>query len=230
MRFDPQQFFAHNGVSITALLVSGLSLSLSTCLSAQSLATSRQSVELFRQSNEIMLGRVRLLPQVEVAPDALLLNLVTIDELLADPPQQAITVWNNGRVAISELTVDMSAIDGMVYRVDNVVESFRSIAPARQRLVLREQLIPEGRAHIQIKPCMLTYIENSNIAYTDRDAKYRFIANVVVLATWFGDAAPLPRSGNDSSLITVDYVPRLLAEPDVQSYLKSERCATQVFR
>ena len=129
------------------------------------------------------------------------------------PSKQAITVWNSGRVAISELTVDMNAVDGLVYRVDNVLESFQSIAPARERLVLREQLIPDGRAHIHIKPCVLSYIDNANINYADRDAKYRFVANVVVLATRFGDPATLPRSGNDSSLVTVDYIPRLLAEP-----------------
>lgn len=111
-----------------------------------------------------------------------------------------------------------------------MLESFHRVAPARERLVLREQLIPDGRAHLRIKPCMLSYIESSNIAYSNQDAKYRFIANVVILATRFGETAPLPRSGNDSSLITVDYFPRLLAEPNAQSYLKSERCETQVFR
>src|SRR5437667_5173513 len=124
----------------------------------------------------------------------------------------------------------MIAVDGLVYRVDDLLESFRSIAPARERLVLTEQLIPDGRARVRIKPCMLSYIDRSNIAYRDLDAKYRFVANVVVLATRFGESAPVPRSANDSSLITVDYVPRMLAEQTAQTYLRTERCATQVFR
>jgi hypothetical protein len=228
--FDPRRLLTDNGLSITALLTSVLSLGLSTCLSTQSLATSRQSVDLFRQANEIMLGQVRSLPQVEVSPDVMSINLESVDQLLADSPQQSITVWNSGRVAISELNVDMIAVDGLVYRIDNLLESFHRVAPARERLILREQLVPDGRAHLRIKPCMLSYIESSNIAYSNQDAKYRFIANVVVLATRFGETAPLPRSGNDSSLITVDYFPRLLAEPNAQSYLRSERCGTQVFR
>ena len=146
---------------------------------------------------------------------------------MPDPTQK---LWNNGRVAISELTVDIIAIDGLVHRTDNVLESFRSIAPVTERLVLREQLIPDGRASVRIKPCILSYIERSDLAYSNRDAKYRFIANVVVLATRSGQTVPLPRSGNDSTLLTVDYVPSLLGEPNAQSYLRNERCGAQAFR
>jgi len=230
MSFSPRRLLADNAFSITAVLISAFSLALSTCLSTQSLATSRQSVDLFRQSNEILLGQVRALPQVEVSPEVVSISIESVDQMVVDSPQQSITVWNSGRVAISELTVDMIAVDGLVYRVDDLLESFRSIAPARERLVLTEQLIPDGRARVRIKPCMLSYIDRSNIAYRDLDAKYRFVANVVVLATRFGESAPVPRSGNDSSLITVDYVPRMLAEENVQSYLRTERCGSQVFR
>ena len=230
MSFSPRRLLADNGLSIAALVTSVLSLSLSTCLTSQSLATARQSVDLFRQSNEIMLGQMRALPQVEVSPEVLAISIETVDQLTADSPQQSISVWNSGRVAISELTVDMIAIDGLVHRVDDLAESFRSLAPARERLVLTEQLIPDGRARVRIKPCMLSYIDHSSIAYSNMDAKYRFVANVVVLATRFGESAPVPRSGNDSSLITVDYIPRLLAEPNAQSYLRNERCGSQVFR
>ena len=210
--------------------MSVVSLMLSTLLSAQSLATSRQSVELFRQSNDIMLGQVRALPQVEVSPDVLAIGIDSLDQLTGDSAQQSLTVWNSGRVAISELTIDLIAIDGLVHRVDDLTESYRAIAPTRERLVLTEQLIPDGRARLRVKPCMLAYIDQAKISYRNPDAKYRFVANAVVLATRFGDPAPLPRSGNDSTLITVDYVPRLLGDQAVQAYLRTERCATQVFR
>src|SRR6266545_2717183 len=205
MPSDLRKLLLDNGFALVALLTSALSLTLSTCLSSQSLATSRQSVDLFRESNEILLGKV--LPQVQVFPDVLSISLESLDQLTADSPQQSITVWNSGRVGISELTIDMVAVDGLVYRVDNLLESFHSIAPATEHLVLREQLIPDGRAQVRIKPCVLAYIDKSDLGYGNMNVRYRFVANVVVLATRAGQNAPLPRSGSDSTLLTVDFVP-----------------------
>ena len=228
MAFDVRRVIADNGLSITALATSVLSLTLSTCISAQSLATSRQSVDLFRESNEILLGKV--LPQVQITPEVMAIGVESVEQLTVDSPQQSITVWNVGRVAISELTVDIIPIEGLVYRIDNILESFRRISPTTERLVLREQLIPDGRASLRMRPCLLAYIDRSDLAYSNPDVKYRFIANVVVLATRSGQTAPLPRSGNDSTLITVDYIPRLLSDAAAQTYLKNEKCETQVFR
>ena len=91
--------------------------------------------------------------------------------VIGGPP--AITVWNSGRVAISELTVDLLAVDGLVYRIDDLNETFRSIAPVRERLALREQLIPDGRASLRIKPCLLAYVDAANLGYSKPDARYR---------------------------------------------------------
>lgn len=220
-----------DALPLAAAVTSLVSLLLATTMSVQSLQIAQQSLETSRQSNDIAMGAVRILPQIRVSPAVLTLDFASADQMIDDSASQpSITVLNNGRVPISELALDISATNEMVYSVDDPLENFLSIPSARERIRLSDQLIPEGIARLRIKPCLLSYIDNSRLPYRNHDRKYRFVTHIVVLPMRAGDTLPPPRGGEDSSFVLVDYIPRHLVDTDAQSYLKAEKCTAQVFR
>jgi len=221
--------------AVAGLVVSGIALIVAILGTRSSTRLSTEALQTARQANNIALGLVREPAIIEFSfsnKQHFFFDL-TIPGSLNEQLKKIITIKNVGKKSIDSIAFEIIGIEGLTHLTSDITQQIKPLPFINAKLDLKTALQPGGMMHIDFRKYLLDYLQKLEPVLQDKQAKYTAVINVVLAPKAVDEpvpaGVPLHLTRDDRRLLTISFVPTILASPEAQEVLQESTVAHRVF-